>query len=181
MTITETRKVASARDWYQASRVVEMYRKMKKLLEQDMNFDEVQETFFEQNVDNGKFTTEIYATRDLGSHGIEDTGASTKMVFKIKYWAQTPLNSTDEGYFGTVELNADAHLKVKMPGKDRYFDSVLRRIWFNSIYRKQFRYWVEYADEELIRYINNVRAFFGFEPTVGKSRRLHFEPLESTI
>lgn len=181
MTITERRVVAEAEDWYQATRVVEMYRKMKKMMEQDMNFDDVQETFFSQNIDNGKFKTHIMASRELGSHGIQDTGASTELIFDIQYKTRTPLTSTEDGYFGTMELVAKAILEVEMPGEDKYLHSLFRRIWFNNIYRKQFRYWVEYSEEELVRYINNVRSFFGFEPAVGKSRRLHFEPLEATI
>lgn len=181
MTITVSRHVAEAEDWYQTHRVVELYRKMKKMMEQDLNFDDVQETFFEQNVDNGKFRTEIYATRELGSHGIADSGASTRMIFDISYFSQAPIRQTDNGYFGTMEMDVEVILEVDMPGEDRYLDSMLRRIWFNNIYRNQFRYWIEYSEEELIRYINEVRSFFGLEPTVGKSRRLHFEPLAHSI
>lgn len=181
MTITVSREVVEAEDWYQAHRIVEMYRKMKKTLEQDMNFDDVQETFFEQNIDNGKFTTNIVATRELGGHGIADTGASTRMVFDIEYFSRTPVNATDKGYFGVMELNVAVKLEVDMPGKDRWLDSLLRRVWFNNVYRRQFRYWVEYSEEELIRYLNVVRSFFDLEPAVGKSRRLHFEPLEYAI
>ncbi|MDY6778600.1 MAG: hypothetical protein SVU32_08085 [Candidatus Nanohaloarchaea archaeon] len=181
MSITVSREIAEAEDWYQTHRVVEMYRKMKKMMEQDMNFDDVQETFFMQNMDNGKFKTNIHATRELGSHGVADTGANTEMVFDIEYFSRTPISDSDQGYFGTMELNVTAELQVTMPGRDSWLHSMLRRLWFNAIYRKQFRYWVEYVEEELIRYINIVRKFFGLEPTVGKSRRLHFEPLEHAI
>ncbi|MDY6771120.1 MAG: hypothetical protein SV186_04150 [Candidatus Nanohaloarchaea archaeon] len=181
MTITVSREVAEAEDWYQAHGVVELYRKMKKMLEQDMNFDDVQETFFAQNMDNGKLTTNIWATRELGSHGIADSGASTHMIFEVVYFSRTPINTTDNGYFGTMELDVTTKLKVEMPGQDRWVDSMLRRAWFNAIYRRQFRYWVEYAEEETIRYINMVREFLDMEPTVGKSRRLHFEPLVHAI
>lgn len=181
MTITVSRQVAEANDWYQTHRVVELYQKTKKMLEQDMNFDDVQETFFYQNMDNGKFKTEVTAIRELGAHGIADTGASTRMIFYIEYFSQTPVDSTDRGYFGTMELDVTAELEVDMPGEDRRIDSMLRRIWFNHVYRRQFRYWVEFTEEEVLRYINEVRAFFGLEQTVGKSRRLHFQPLEHAI
>lgn len=181
MSVTVTREVAEAEDWYQAHGVVELYRKMKKMLEQDLNFDDVQETFFSQNMDNGKLRTNIWAMRELGAHGVADTGADTQMIMEIEYFSRTPLNTTDDGYFGTMELNVTTELKVSMPGEDRWMDSMLRRIWFNAIYRKQFRYWVEYAEEETVRYINTVREFLGMEPTVGKSRRLHFEPLVHAI
>jgi hypothetical protein len=175
------REIAEAEDRYQAHRVVELYRKMKKILEQDMNFDDVQETFFSQNMDNGKLDVELWAERELGAHGIADSGASTKLIFEIHYWAATPLRATDNGYFGLVELDVLTKLQVEMPGKDRFVDSLLRRVWFNSIYRRQFRYWIEYGEEETLRFINVVRNFLGFEPTVGKSRRLHFEPLEYSL
>ncbi len=181
MPITASREVAEAEDWYQAHRIVEMYRKMKKMLEQDMNFDDVQEVFFEQNVDNGKFRTEIVATRHLGGHGIRGTGANTDMIFEIEYFSRTPVNATDKGYFGVMELNVTAKLEVTMPGKRNWLSSLLRRVWFNNVYRRQFRYWVEYSEEEILRYLNNVRSFFDLEPAVGKSRRLHFEPLEYAI
>jgi hypothetical protein len=177
MSVHVSREVAEAEDWYQAHGVVELYRKMKKMLEQDLNYDDVQETFFSQNMDNGKLHSEIWAMRELGSHGVADTGADTKMILKIDYFSRTPLNTTDDGYFGTMELNVTTELELTMPGQDRWMDSMLRRVWFNAIYRKQFRYWVEYAEEETLRYINEVRNFLGLEPTVGKSRRLHFEPL----
>lgn len=181
MTITVSREIAEAEDRYQAHRVVELYRKMKKILEQDMNFDEVQENFFSQNMDNSKFETELWAMRELGGHGVGGTGGSTRLIFEINYWSATPLSATDKGYFGLMELDVLTKLEVDMPGQDRTIDSLLRRMWFNAIYRRQFRYWVEYAEEETLRFINVVRNFFGFEPTVGKSRRLHFEPLEYSI
>lgn len=181
MTITVTREVAEAEDWYQTNRIVEYYRKLKKMMEQDLNFDDVQEKFYSQNMTNNRFKTKIWAMRELGGHGIRDRGASTRLIFEIEYFSQTPVRATDDGYFGTMQLDVTARLEVDMPGKDRLPDSVLRRIWFNAIYRQQFRYWVEYAEEELLRFINETRSFLGLDPTVGKSRRLHFEPLNYAI
>ncbi|MDY6789468.1 MAG: hypothetical protein SVV03_05920 [Candidatus Nanohaloarchaea archaeon] len=185
MTITVTREVASVEDWYQTDGIVDLYKKMKKILEQDFNFDDVQEVFYMQNMDNNKFETEIYATNEVSTRGIrkiQDIGSNTRVVYFINYFPRTPIKSTDDGYFGTMQLDITAKLEVDMPGKeDSLMDSVFRRIWFNLLYRQQFYYWVEFTREELLRFVNRVREFLDLEPTVGKTRRLHFEPLESAL
>lgn len=161
-------------DWYQVHHVVEGYKKMRKLLKHDMDMDEVYEVYFEQNVDTGYFRAEIISTKELGRHG----GADVTLAFDIAMYTRSAPTMTDDGWFGVLEMNPIAKLLVEMPGdEDKYTHQFFRRIWYSLIFREQFLYWVEVAEEELIRYINEVRNFYGLEPTVGKTERLRYEPL----
>lgn len=167
------RSIAEAMDWYQVHRIAEGYKKHRKILKHQLEMDEVYEVYYEQNVDTGYFRAEIVATRDLGRHG----GAGVTLAFDIAMYTRSSPTQTDDGWFGVVELNPIAKLIVDMPGEDKASHRFFRRIWFSLIFRDQFNYWVEQAEEELLRYINEVRNFYGLEPSIGKTERLHFEPL----
>lgn len=173
MSITVEREVAEAMDWYQVHRAVEGYKKMRKLLKHDLDMDDVYEVYYEQNVDSGYFRAEIISTRKLGRHG----GANVTLAFDIAMYTRSSPTQTEDGWFGVIELNPIAKLVVDLPGKDRIDHQLLRRVWYSLIFRNQFLYWVEQAEEELMRYINEMRNFYGLEPTIGKTERLHFEPL----
>ncbi len=179
MGFTVERDVAEAMDWYQAHNLVEGYKKMKKILNDDIGMDDTYEVYYEQNVGSGSFRSEIVSIKHLGARsGIRDVGANVKLAFDIAMWTRPAPKSTEEGMFGVVELNPLAKLLVEMPG-DRHKRShkFLRRIWYELLFRDQFEYWVEYAEEELNRYINEVRNFYGLEPTTSKSHRVEYEPL----
>lgn len=168
------REVAEAMDWYQVHSIVEGYKKTRKLLKQDLNMDDVYEVYYEQNVDSGYFRAEIVSIRDLGRHG----GARTTLAFDIAMYTRSAPTQTEDGWFGVLQLNPIAKLVVDMPGsEDSVTHQMARRIWYSALFRKQFLYWVETAEEELNRYINEMRNFFGLEPTVRKTERLHYEPL----
>lgn len=179
MTYTVEREVAEARDWYQVHHVVEGYKKMKKLLTHDMSMDRVYEVHYEQNVDSGYFRAEIVATRDLGKqHRVREIGSNVTLALDIAMWLRSGPTETENGKFGLVEFNPIAKLLVDLPGKrHKRTHQFFRRIWYSLMFREQFEYWVEFAEEELNRYINEVRNFYGLEPTIAKSHRLEFEPL----
>ncbi|MDY6768769.1 MAG: hypothetical protein SVW02_01535 [Candidatus Nanohaloarchaea archaeon] len=179
MGFTVEREVAEAMDWYQAHHIIEGYRKMKKLLNDDMNMDDTYEVYYEQNIGSGSFRSEIVSIRDIGSRsGTRDIGANVQLAFDIAIWTRTSPTMTDEGMFGVLEVNPVAKLVVDMPGDEhRFSHRLFRRIWYELLFHEQFEYWVEYAEAELNRYINEVRNFFGLEPTLGKSERLSYEPL----
>ncbi|MDY6776835.1 MAG: hypothetical protein SVQ76_01890 [Candidatus Nanohaloarchaea archaeon] len=175
------REVAEAMDWYQAHHAIEGYKKMKKVLNDDIDMDNTYEVYYEQNVDSGKFRTEVISEKELGGEGgVRDVGARVTLAFDIAMWSRTAPKSTDEGLFAVIELNPVAKLVVDMPGdRDKISHRVFRRIWYSLLFREQFDYWVEYAEEELNRYINEMRNFYGLEPTTAKSHRVEYEPLVS--
>lgn len=179
MSFKVERAIAEAMDWYQAHHIIEGYKKMKKILNDDMNMDDTHEVYYEQNVGSGTFRSEIISTRDLGTRGrIRDVGADVQLAFDIAMWTRTAPTATDEGMFGVLEVNPIAKLVVEMPG-DRHSTThnLFRRIWYELVFHEQFEYWAEYAEEELNRYINEMRNFFGLEPTLARSERLEYEPL----
>ncbi len=179
MSFTVEREVAEAMDWYQAHHIVEAYKKMKKLLNDDMNMDDTYEVYFEQNVGSGNFRSEIVSVRDLGRRSrTREIGSNVKLAFDIAMWTRTTPTTTDEGLFGVLEVNPIAKLVVEMPGDEHKFSHrLMRRVWYELLFHEQFEYWAEYAEAELNRYINEVRNFFGLEPTLGKSERLSYQPL----
>lgn len=181
MSIKAERKIVSMEEWFEAEGIDEYYEKLLDILEQDMNFDDIQEVYFEQDMDQSEFDVKVIATRHLGGHGVRGTGSETDLVFEIHYFTQSPPRDSENGLYAAVQMNLDAILEVKMPGKDRWIDSVLRRIWFTNLFREQFRYWVELTQEEVKRFLNETRAFFGLEPVVRKPRRMKYEPLEYSI
>ncbi|MDY6769940.1 MAG: hypothetical protein SVU88_03125, partial [Candidatus Nanohaloarchaea archaeon] len=168
-----------AMDWYQAHHIIEGYKKMKKLLNDDMNMDDTYEVYYEQNLTSGSFRSEIVSIRDIGERsGTREYGADVKLAFDIAMWTRTSPTMTDEGMFGVLELNPIAKLVVELPGEEhKRTHQLFRRIWYELLFHEQFEYWVEYAEAELNRYINEVRNFFGLEPTLAKSERLSYEPL----
>jgi hypothetical protein len=168
------RSIAEAMDWYQVHHVVEGYKKQRKILRQSATeMDDVYEVYYEQNVDSGYFRAEMVATKDLGRHGAADV----TLAFDIAMYTRSPPTLTEDGWFGVLELNPIAKLVVDMPGDDKLTHRAFRRIWYSLIFRRQFRQWVEEAEERLNTYINEVRNFYGLEPTLQKTERLHFEPL----
>lgn len=167
------RAVAEARDWYQVHRIVEGYKKTRKILKLEMDMDEIVEVYYEQNVDSGYFRAEVVATRELGRDG----GAHTTLAFDIAMYTRMAPTQTEDGWFGILEFNPIAKLIVDMPGEDKASHRFFRRIWHSLIFRDQFLYWVETAEEELNRYLNQMRNFYGLEPTARKTERLRFEPL----
>ncbi|MCJ7478664.1 MAG: hypothetical protein MUP63_00610 [Candidatus Nanohaloarchaeota archaeon QJJ-7] len=179
MSFTVEREVAEAMDWYQTHHIIEGYKKMKKLLNDDMNMDDTHEVYYEQNLSSGDFRSEVVSVRDLGERGgIRDTGARTKLAFDIAMWTRNAPKETEEGMFGVLELNPIAKLVVELPGDEhKYSHQFLRWVWYEMLFHEQFEYWVEYAEEELNRYINEVREFFGLEPTLAKTQRLEYNPL----
>ncbi len=181
MGFTVERTVAEAMDWYQAHHIIEVYKKMKKILKDDMGMDDVQEPYFEQNVGSGSFRSEIIAVRDLGTRNrTREVGADVQLAFDIAMWTRTDPTMTDEGMFGVLEVNPMAKVIVDMPGDEHKFSHKLfRRIWYELLFHEQFEYWAEYAEAELNRYINELRNFFGLEPTLAKSESVAYEPLVS--
>lgn len=179
MGFTVEREIAEVMDWYQVHRIVEGYKKMLKLLRDDMLMDNTYEVYFEQNVDSGNFRAEVVSIRDLGTErGIRDIGADVRLAFDIAMYTRTTPTQTENGLFGVLELNAIAKLLVDMPGKkDSRTHKFFRKIWHDLLFRDQFRYWAEVAEEELLAYINEMRNFYGLEPTTGKTERLSYEPL----
>ncbi len=182
MTVRVEREILSKEEWFETFNVVNYYEKLLDILEQDLNFDEVQEVYYEENLSNNDMKVRIIAERPLEG-GFNDTGADTKLRFKIKYFNQGPLKDKEGGggLYGPMELDLDVYLIVDMPGKDKWHHSFLRRIWFNNVYRRQFLYWVEFAQEEARRYLNETRAYFGMEPVNRKPRRQRYEPLEHSL
>lgn len=179
MGFTVEREVAEAYDWYQVHHIVEGYKKMLKLLRDDMHMDDTYEVYFEQNVGSGHFRSEIISIRDLGSErSMKEVGANVRLAFDIAMYTRHPPTETENGMFGILEMNPVAKLVVDLPGeKDKTTHKFLRRVWYNLLFRDQFQYWAEYAEEQLNKYINEVRNFYGLEPTVGKTQRLTYEPL----
>lgn len=173
------RSVAEAMDWYQAHHIIEAYKKMKKILNDDMSMDDTYEVYFEQNVGSGAFRSEIVSIRNLGTRSeTREVGADVQMAFDIALWTRTSPTMTDEGLFGVLEVNPIAKLIVDMPGDEHKFTHRLfRRIWYEFLFHEQFEYWAEYAEAELNRYINELRNFFGLEPTLSKSESIEYEPL----
>jgi len=179
MTFTVEREIAEAYDWYQVHRIVEGYKKMLKMLRDDLDMDETYEVYFEQNVDSGYFRTEVITMRDLGSRrGVRDVGANVTLAFDIAMWTRTNPTQTEDGLFGVLELNPIAKLIVDLPGDEhKRSHQFFRKIWYDYLFREQFEYWAELAEEELNEYINEMRNFYGLEPTPSKTERLAYEPL----
>lgn len=172
MSFTVEREIAEANDWYQVHHVVNGYKKMKKLLNDNIEMDETHEVYYEQNQDSGKFRAEVVSIRELADN--------VTLAFDIAMWMRSAPTETDEGKFGVVELNPIAKLLVDMPGDEHKFTHRLyRRIWYSIIFGEQFDYWAEVAVEELNRYVNAMREFYGLEPTMARTERLHYEPLVS--
>ncbi|MFB6077027.1 MAG: hypothetical protein ABEK12_02765, partial [Candidatus Nanohaloarchaea archaeon] len=83
---------------------------------------------------------------------------------------------TEDGMFCLIELNPVAKLIVEMPGsKHSRSHQFFRKIWYSLIFGEQFDYWVEYAEEQLNRYVNLVRDFYGLEPTMARSVAFGFD------
>lgn len=179
MSYTVERDIAEAMDWYQVHHVVDGYKKMKKILNDDLEMDDTHEVYYEQNVDSGKFRAEVISVRELGGgEGVREFGADVTLAFDIAMWMRSAPTMTDEGMFGVVELNPVAKLLVELPGDEHKFTHrMFRRVWYSLVFGEQFEYWAEYAEEELNRYVNAMRKFYGLEPTMAKSQRLHYEPL----
>lgn len=172
MAFTVEREVAEANDWYQVHNVVDGYKKMKKILNDNIEMDETHEVYYEQNKDSGKFRAEVISLRELADN--------VTLAFDIAMWMRSSPTETDEGLFGLVELNPVAKLVVEMPGdQHRFTHQLYRRIWYSLIFGEQFDYWAEYAVEELNRYVNAMRTFYGLEPTMARTERHHYEPLVS--
>ena len=181
MSIKAERTIVTMTEWFEAEGIDEYYERLLDLLEQDMNFDDIQEVYFEQDMDQSEFKVKVIATRHLGGHGIRGAGSDTDLVFVIDYFTQSPPRDSENGLFAAVEMDLEAKLEVSMPGNESWLHSVLRRIWFTNLFREQFRYWVELTQEEVKRFLNETRAFFGLEPVVRKPRRMKYEPLEYSI
>ncbi|MCJ7450525.1 MAG: hypothetical protein MUP58_02185 [Candidatus Nanohaloarchaeota archaeon QJJ-9] len=176
------RDIADAEDWYETTGVTALYEAFVDLLTEELGFDEVHETYYEENADTGQFKTKIYAEKQLGKGGLYDIGSDTTLVLEFTYFLAHGPSEKEDGEFAQARIQtANISIKVDMPGKDRWIDSLFRRIWFNLVYKDQFHRWVEVAEETMNDFLNICRDFLGFEPVVGKARRLDYEPLEHSI
>lgn len=175
------RKILDVEEWYEAADVIEYYKKLMDILDQDFDFDDIQETEYMENLDSGDMEVSIVATKPLGGEGFRGLGSDTTLRFDIHYFNQSPISDSDEGKWAAVQLDLDAKLVVDMPGSDNWLHSFLRRIWVKNVYRKQFLYWAEYTQEEVKRFLNETRAFFGLDPVVRKPRRNRYKPLEHSL
>lgn len=170
MSFTVEREVAEAMDWYQVHHVVDGYKKMKKLLNDNIEMDSTHEVYYEQNADSGKFRAEVVSVRELSSR--------VTLAFDIAMWMRSAPTETEEGLFGVVELNPIAKLVVELPGDEhKRTHQLFRRVWYSLVFGEQFDRYADLATEELTRYVSEVRDFYGLEPTMQRTERLEYQPI----
>jgi len=167
-----TREIAEAQDWYNTGRIEEGYEDMMDIFEFEVEMDEVEEQFFEQNLDANMFRAEIVATKQLDGR--------TELIIKVKMFSRPPYpEESDEGLFGLLQLEAYSRLNVKFPEVKflpKFMEKTLRRIWWSLIYSREWQRWEEFAEEHLRLYMKSMREYYGLKPQGGKTRRLEYEP-----
>jgi hypothetical protein len=168
------RTVAEADDWYQVYGAENGYEKMMDLFH-ELGIGDVHEKVFEQNVDNDRFYVEVVAEDEYaGSSNI------TKK-FEVKMFSRDPLEKTDRGRFGIITVEIDVSLKLEFPDHPEWMPNVLvkflRRIWWRTLLRRQWRRAEEEAEEKVRGFVNLMRKFYSLEPAVGKTRRVYYQPL----
>lgn len=168
------RKVAEATDWYQVYGAENGYEKMIDLFE-ELGIGDVYETLFEQNVDNDRFFVNVVAETTYGD------ADNITMKYDVKMFSRSGLDKTDRGRFGLITVEVDAKLKIEFPPHPGWMPDTLvkflRRIWWRSLLRRQWRRAEEEAEENLRAFVNMMRKFYSLEPAVGKTRRVYYQPL----
>ncbi len=164
--------IAKAEDWLTIPRVNEAYEKMMSIFDEELGITDVNEYYFEENMDTKKFRAKIKAKNKLDSR--------TTLIFDIVIFTDGPLKETDEGLYGKVILKVNAKLEINFP-YDKNLSKPLKKIfsfmWWTFSYRKQFEYWREVSEDKLNSFISEIRKYFNLEPPVGKIKKLHYKPI----
>lgn len=168
----ESRTVAKAEDWYQVYKINKGYERMQKILQWEVDMDDVNEHYYEQNMTNNRFRTKTTATKKLDSN--------TELLFLIKIFPRSEYKDTDQGLFGLMQMDIKAKLVTSFPTSSflpDFLNKTLRKIWWSLIYREQWDRWEEYAEERLRKFITEFRKFYNLEPPVSRTKRVDYEPL----
>lgn len=171
------RAVAGLEDWYQVYDAEAGYEDMLDLLKWNIEMDRVNETYYEQNMDNNMFRAEVTSTKELDSR--------TTLKFDIRMHTRTSgnfggLKDTERGNFGLASLEIDAILELSFPGTKYlpdFLEGIFRKIWWNLAYKEQWERWEEFAFERLRRFATEMRAHYDLEPRPGQARRRRYEPI----
>ena len=164
--------VAKAEDWLTIPRANEAYEKMMDIFGDELGIKDVNEYYFEENMDTKKFRAKIKAKNQLDTR--------TKLIFDIVIFTDGPLKETDQGLYGKVVLKVNAILEIEFPYEEN-LPKVLKKtfgfIWWAFSYKRQFEYWKEVSEDKLKSFITEIRKYFNLEPPVGKIKRLHYKPI----
>lgn len=170
------RTVATAEDWYQVYNAEAGYEDMLDILEWNVEMDLVNETYYEQNIDNNMFRADVTSTKKLDDR--------TTFVLDIKIHTRSPgfgaLEETEKGKFGMVTLTVNSKLSVNPPSSHLmpdFLQNFFKKIWWNLVYKDEWERWEEYAVEWLRRFMNEMRNYYDLEMRPGKAQRVHYEPI----
>lgn len=132
------------------------------------------ETYYEQNVDDGNFRSNMKADESLPS----DRGNVI-----IKTDIKTKSAPSGENNFAMVDYSAELYIEYKRISGIEWLPRILanplnrmfRYYFIRYIGEEMLQYDIEYSRERLREYFDYIRKYHGEEPVQTKSRQAHFK------
>lgn len=168
--------IQNRQEWYESPNVPGIYSEHKYIFKQNMDMGRPEETYYEQNVDDGSFASNMYVTEGL---------PSGKGDLKIETEISTKYAPSGENNFCLVDYVVTTEIKYSMPKGVTFLPRIVARP-LNRFFKKAFlkhigeeliEYDGEYARERSNEYFQYLRKYHGEEPTQSKSRQSEFKPV----
>jgi len=164
--------IAKAEDWLTVDRVNEVYEKQMNIFSEELGIKDVNEYYFEQNLDTKGFKAKLTAKEKLDTR--------TTLLFDIKMFSDGPIKEVDGNLRGKVRVSVNAVLQINGPAEGnlpKSLKTLFTFMWWYFSYNRQFAHWQEYGISRLNQYISAVREFLGLEPAIGKIKRMSYKPI----
>lgn len=167
--------IQNRRDWYESPNVPSIYGDHKNIMKANMGMSRPEENYYQQNIDDGGFESEMHAIEDLPS----DRGE-----VKIETNIGTKNAPSGENDFCMVEYKVNTYIKYDIPDGVKFLPRILA-IPINRFFKWAFLNYVgeeiveydgEYARERTTEYMQYVRKYHGEEPTQTRTRQAVYKP-----
>lgn len=168
--------IQNRREWYESPNVPSIYADHKNIMKQNMGMDRPEENYYEQNVDDGGFASEMHAIEELPS------GRGGKVKIETNISTKNP--PSGENDFCMVEYVVDTYIKYDIPNGVTFLPRIIARpinrffkwAFLNHIGEEIVEYDGEYARERTTEYMQYIRKYHGEEPTQTRKRQAAYKP-----
>ncbi len=162
-------------EWYESPNVPGIYSE-HKYIARNMNTSRPEETYYEENLDNGEFASEMYTETDLPS-------GRGECRIDIEIHSEAPSGEND---FAMVEYAVETKIKYSDMQKGVTFLPRIFAVPLNQFFKWAFLNYIgeemverdgEFAREKTTEYFQYLRKYHGEEPTQTKTKQSEFKPV----
>lgn len=163
-------------EWYESPNVSGIYTEHKYIM-RNIDASRPEETYYEENIDNGEFASQMYSDVDLPS-------GKGKCRIDVEIEALSP--PSGENDFGMVEYAVETKIKYDDMQNGITFLPRILAVPLNQLFKKAFLNIIgeemverdgEFAREKTTEYFQYLRRYHGEEPTQTKTKQSEFKPV----